>query len=60
VQKTIEEAERVLDTIDGVTPVHSAFYELSSNFHQLKFNHAEYYRDVLRYFGCTDITTIPG
>ena len=57
-QKIIEEAERVLETVDGVTPVHSSFYELSSNFHKTKCNYAEYYRDVLRYFGCTDITTI--
>ena len=56
----VNEAQELLDKQDGVTPVHNRFYELSSNYHKLMGNHAEYYRDALRYLGCTELSTIPG
>ena len=49
----------MLEGIDGVTPVHGAYYEMSSNYHKLMGNHAEYYRDALRFLGCTELTDIP-
>lgn len=51
----IREAHVALDELDGVTPVHGKFYELSSNYHKLMGHHAEYYREALRYLGCVDI-----
>jgi len=58
-KKIIEETEVLLDTLDGVTSVHGRFYELSSNYYRLIGKYAEYYRDALRFLGCTDITDIP-
>ena len=59
-QSLVEECSGILDTIDGVTSVHGRFYELSSNYHKLMGNHAEYYKEALRYLGCTDLSDIPG
>ena len=59
-QKIIKEAEQLLDSLDGVSPAHGRFYEMSSNYHKLMGNHAEYYRDALRFLGCTDLADIPG
>ena len=56
----IEEAVVKLEALDGVTSVHGRFYELASNYHKLMGNHAEYYRDALRFLGCVDLTDIPG
>lgn len=58
-QEIISEAQGLLDKIDGVTSVHGRFYEMCSNYHKLMGNHAEYYRDALRYLGCTDVNNIP-
>jgi len=49
-----------METFDGVTTVHSRFYELSSNYHKLMGNHAEYYKEALRYLGCMKMEDIPG
>jgi len=58
--KTIlAEAQTLLDTIDGVTPVHGRFYELASNYQKLAGNHANYYRDALRFLGCIQLEEIP-
>jgi len=59
VKKVIEETEGMLETLDGVTSVHGRFYELASNYHKLMGNHADYYRDALRFLGCVDLTDIP-
>jgi 26S proteasome regulatory subunit N9 len=58
-KKVLEEAETLLNTIDGVSAVHGRFYELSSNYYRIIGKHAEYYRDALRFLGCTEITDIP-
>ncbi|XP_072164966.1 26S proteasome non-ATPase regulatory subunit 13-like [Diadema setosum] len=55
----VEEAQKILDNYDGVTSVHSRFYDLSSNYYKVTGNHASYYRDALRYLGCLDIKDIP-
>ena len=56
----VEECNESLEKMDTVTSVHGRFYELSSNYHKLMGNHAAYYKDALRYLGCTKIQDIPG
>ncbi|EDO50049.1 predicted protein [Nematostella vectensis] len=51
----IAEAREMLDTIDGVTTVHSRFYKLCANFHQITGSYNDYYRDALRYLGCVEL-----
>lgn len=55
----IRDTQATLDTLDNVTSVHGRFYELSSEYHKLMGNHADYYRDALRFLGCVDISEIP-
>ncbi|KAK6194798.1 hypothetical protein SNE40_000353 [Patella caerulea] len=55
----VEECSAMLDNIDGVTSVHSVFYELSSNYYKLMGNHAEYYKNALRLLGCVEVKDIP-
>jgi len=57
-KKIRSEAETLLETIDGVTPIHGRFYELSSNYFKLMGSHADYYRDALRFLGCMDLAEI--
>ena len=54
-QVLIEDCEKILNDIDGVSPVHGRFYELTSNYHKLMGNHAQYYQEALRFLGCTDL-----
>jgi len=58
-KKIRSEAETLLETLDGVSPIHGRFYELSSNYFKLMGNHADYYRDALRFLGCMDLAEIP-
>ena len=51
----IEEAEMVLDEIDGVSPVHSQFYLLCSDLYRIEGKHREFYATSLNYLGCTDL-----
>ncbi|XP_065567675.1 26S proteasome non-ATPase regulatory subunit 13-like isoform X2 [Artemia franciscana] len=57
-KKNIEEVEELLDSVDGVTPVHGRFYLLQSDLFRIQGKHAEYYRSALRFLGCTDISTL--
>ena len=59
-QAVVEECRTLLESMDGVTSVHSRFYELSSNYHKLMGHHADYYKDALRFLGCTSLDNIPG
>lgn len=59
VKAVIEESQGILDSMDGVTSVHSRFYELTSNYHKLLGNHAEYYHEALRFLGCVELSDIP-
>jgi len=54
-KKLLEETEKMLDEIDGVTPVHGKFYSLASDLHCRSGSHADYYKSSLRYLGCTDL-----
>ncbi|KAE8607031.1 hypothetical protein XENTR_v10010976 [Xenopus tropicalis] len=53
-KETIEAVEEMLGGLAGVTSVHSRFYDLSSKYYQTIGNHASYYKDALRFLGCTD------
>ncbi|GAB1609053.1 26S proteasome non-ATPase regulatory subunit 13-like [Argonauta hians] len=57
-KQIIEEARELLEGLDGVTSVHGRFYNLSSSYLHMINSHAPYYKDALRYLGCTDIETI--
>ncbi len=59
-QSLVDECKATLENIYGVTSVHGRFYELSSNYHKLMGNHAEYYKEALRYLGCTKLEDIAG
>lgn len=58
-KKIIEETRELLESLDGVTTVHSRFYNLSSSYQHIIKNHADYYKDALRFLGCTKIEDIP-
>jgi len=51
----IEEAEKTLDEIDGVSPVHSQFYLLCSDLYRIQGKHREFYSTSLKYLGCTEL-----
>jgi len=59
VKTLIEECDKTLEDMDGVSTVHSRFYELTSNYYKLMGNHARYYQEALRFLGCTDISDMP-
>ncbi|XP_071134795.1 26S proteasome non-ATPase regulatory subunit 13-like [Mytilus edulis] len=54
----VEECHGIMETFDGVTTVHSRFYDLSSNYYKLMGNHADYYKEALRYLGCMQMEDI--
>ncbi|KAM7533499.1 hypothetical protein Aperf_G00000121931 [Anoplocephala perfoliata] len=54
----IESTGEILSKIDGVTPVHSRYYRLSSHYYKLMGQHAEYYHEALRFLGCTDVSEL--
>ncbi|XP_071943070.1 26S proteasome non-ATPase regulatory subunit 13-like [Antedon mediterranea] len=58
-KKLVDECQALLDNIDGVTTVHGRFYDLSSTYYKIIGNHANYYRDALRFLGCMSIDDIP-
>ncbi|XP_023227788.1 26S proteasome non-ATPase regulatory subunit 13-like [Centruroides sculpturatus] len=59
VKKLVEETEEMIESLDGITTVHGRFYQLCSDYHRVKKNYACYYRDALRFLGCTELETIP-
>jgi len=59
VKAIMEECDKTLEDMDGVSTVHGRFYELTSNYHKLMGNHARYYQEALRFLGCTDISDMP-
>ncbi|XP_066439242.1 26S proteasome non-ATPase regulatory subunit 13 [Eleutherodactylus coqui] len=58
-KETIEGVEEMLGGLAGVTSVHSRFYDLSSKYYQTIGNHASYYKDALRFLGCTELKDLP-
>jgi len=53
-QDLIEEVDKTLSEIDGVSPVHSHFYLLASDLYRIEGKHSDFYRSSLRFLGCTD------
>jgi len=53
-QDLIEEVEKMLSEIDGVSAVHSHFYLLASDLYRIEGKHSDFYRSSLRFLGCTD------
>lgn len=58
VKKILEETEQMIESMDGISTVHGRYYQLSSDYHQIIGQHAHYYRDALRYLGCTELSEI--
>jgi len=54
----IEEAEKTLDEIDGVSPVHSQFYLLCSDLYRIEGDHRQFYSTSLKYLGCTELEAL--
>ncbi|CAL8073752.1 unnamed protein product [Calicophoron daubneyi] len=54
-RQVIETTGAQLEQIGGVTCVHSRFYQLSSRYYQVTGQHAEYYREALRFLGCVKL-----
>lgn len=59
VKKMMTEMEELIETLDGVTAIHGRYYQLCSDYYQVMGQHAQYYRDALRYLGCTELGDIP-
>lgn len=59
VKKVLEETETLAEALPGVTEVHGRFYQLCSDYHQQMGDHQAYYRDALRFLGCTSLERIP-
>ncbi|XP_065287600.1 26S proteasome non-ATPase regulatory subunit 13-like [Dermacentor albipictus] len=59
VKKVLEETESQAESLPGVTKVHGRFYQLCSDYHQQMGDHQAYYRDALRFLGCTSLDHIP-
>ncbi|XP_065910124.1 26S proteasome non-ATPase regulatory subunit 13-like [Dysidea avara] len=59
VKAGIETIGEALDAIDGITPVHAVYYDVSSKYYKKCADHAAYYRDALRYLGCMELDDIP-
>ncbi|XP_078098496.1 26S proteasome non-ATPase regulatory subunit 13-like [Mustelus asterias] len=57
-KKIIEEVDEMLQKLPGVTSVHGRFYDTSSSYYQVVGDHAAYYREALRYLGCTELTDL--
>ncbi|XP_065187673.1 26S proteasome non-ATPase regulatory subunit 13-like [Sycon ciliatum] len=58
-KRTIEDLNTELDQLDHVTPTHGEYYRLSSRYYQRLGDHAQFYRDTLRYLGCINIDDLP-
>ena len=58
-KKYVEETESELDKLEGVTSVHSRFYEFSSNYFRTIGNHYEFYKNALKFLGCIKYEDIP-
>ncbi|VDO50254.1 unnamed protein product [Schistosoma margrebowiei] len=57
-RQIIENTQSQLDEVEGVTTVHSRFYQLSSRYYQITGQHAEFYQEALRFLGCVDLNSL--
>lgn len=54
----IEETQQKIDSIIGVTSVHSSFYKVSAIYLKEIGDYAAYYREALRYLGCENLNNL--
>ncbi|RWS15827.1 26S proteasome non-ATPase regulatory subunit 13-like protein [Dinothrombium tinctorium] len=59
VKEVLEEISPIIDEEAGVTPIHGRYFQLSSDYYQVTGNHCEYYRNALRFLGCTNLNKEP-
>ncbi|VDM32399.1 unnamed protein product [Hydatigera taeniaeformis] len=53
----IEATGDILSKIDGVTPVHSRYYRMSSQYFKVNIDFG-HYQEALRFLGCTDLSEL--
>ena len=58
-KEIIEEVNKLLENIDGITTVHARFYDLSSGYDKAAGSFNDYYRNALRFLGCIDVAELP-
>merc|ERR1712004_23405 len=54
VRDTVRSLSPELEKFDGISPVHSRFYEMAAQYYSLQQNHELFYRNTLRYLGCRE------
>jgi 26S proteasome regulatory subunit N9 len=57
-KELLDECNEQLDSLPGVTPVHSDYYKASSYLCKIQGRHADYYRESLRFLGTVDVSTL--
>lgn len=57
-KELLDECNAQLDSLPGVTPVHSDYYKASSYLCKIQGRHADYYRESLRFLGTVDVSTL--
>ncbi|CAH0390189.1 unnamed protein product [Bemisia tabaci] len=56
--KQIEEIDKLMNELDGVTSVHARYYLLASQVYRLQGKFAEYYQSALKYLGCIELSDL--
>lgn len=54
VREIVKTLSPELEKEDGVSPVHSRFYEMAAQYYAKQSNHELFYRNTLRYLGCRE------
>jgi len=57
VRQIVKKLSPELEKEDGVSPVHSRFYEMAAQYYAKQSNHELFYRNTLRYLGCREDLT---
>ncbi len=60
VQTLLEDAEKKLDELSGVSQVHGEFHRINSTYLQEIGDFGGYYKEALRYLGCVNLEEMPG
>merc|ERR1719362_1381953 len=58
VREIVKKLSPELEKEDGVSPVHSRFYEMAALYYSKQCNHEQFYRNTLRYLGCREDLTV--
>jgi len=54
VREIVNELSPELEKEDGVSEVHSRYYEMAAHYYSKQSNHEKFYRNTLRYLGCRE------